>query len=95
LNPKGATFELGESKKIVSGILPTGLDFAPDGSLFIADWIDGWDTHSFGRIWRLDDKSGASSPERLETKTLLTADFAAKKDEELGETLRMQTCGCG
>jgi hypothetical protein len=29
LNPKGATFELGESKKIVSGILPTGLDLLP------------------------------------------------------------------
>lgn len=88
LNPKGATFELGESKKIVSGVLPTGLDFAPDGSLFIADWIDGWDTHTYGRIWKLDDQSAASSPERIETKKLLAANFADKKDEELGEILK-------
>ncbi len=29
LKPKGATFELGESKKLVGGILPTGIDWAP------------------------------------------------------------------
>ena len=56
LKPKGASFELGENKKIVSGILPTGLDFGPDGSLYVADWIDGWDTHNYGRIWKFDDE---------------------------------------
>ena len=59
LNPKGASFELGENKMVVGGILPTGLDFGPDGALYVADWIDGWDTHDYGRIWKLDDKSGA------------------------------------
>src|SRR5690606_322029 len=40
LKPKGAGFELGEDKLVVGGILPTGLDFGPDGALYIADWID-------------------------------------------------------
>ena len=44
LNSKGAGFELGENKKLLGGILATGLDFAPDGSLYLADWIDGWAT---------------------------------------------------
>lgn len=88
LNPKGATFELGESKKVAGGILATGLDFAADGSLFVADWIDGWDTHSYGRIWKLDDEKAALSAERIETKKLLTADFANKKEDELGEILK-------
>ena len=48
LNPKGASFELGENKKVLGGILPTGLDFGPDGALYVADWIDGWDTQ---RLW--------------------------------------------
>lgn len=88
LNPKGATFELGETKKVLGGILPTGLDFGPDGSLYVADWIDGWNVSSYGRIWKLDDKNAAASEERKQTKTLLAADFSKSKDDELGELLK-------
>lgn len=88
LNPKGASFELGETKKVLGGILPTGLDFGPDGSLYVADWIDGWNTSSYGRIWKLDDKNATASEERKQTKTLLAADFTKSKDDELGEILK-------
>jgi putative membrane-bound dehydrogenase-like protein len=88
LKPKGAGFELGETKKIISGILPTGLDFGPDGALYIADWIDGWGTSDFGRIWKMDVKDGAASAERQQTKMLLAADFKTKKVDELGELLK-------
>lgn len=87
LNPKGASFELGENKKVLGGILATGLDFGPDGSMYVADWIDGWDTHNYGRIWKLDDKNG-DSPERRQTEALLAADFSSSKNEELGELLK-------
>lgn len=86
LKPKGASFELGESKKVVGGILPTGLDFGPDGALYIADWIDGWGTHDYGRVWKLDDKRAAA--ERTQTKALLAADFTSKKEAELGDLLK-------
>ncbi len=88
LNPKGASFELGEHKKVLGGILPTGLDFGPDGALYVADWIDGWNTRDYGRIWRLDDKNGSSSAERKQTKALLAADFTKKEVDELGEILK-------
>ncbi len=88
LNPKGASFELGENKMLVGGILPTGLDFGPDGAMYIADWIDGWDTKDYGRIWKLDDKNGAALAERQETKKWLTDDLKKRKDEELGELLK-------
>jgi quinoprotein glucose dehydrogenase len=87
LNAKGAGFELGENKLVVGGILPTGLDIGPDGALYVADWIEGWETHGFGRIWKLDDKKGMANPGRQETKTLLAADFSKKKDGELGVLL--------
>ncbi|MBZ5858319.1 HEAT repeat domain-containing protein [Flavihumibacter profundi] len=87
LKPKGATFELGDTKKIVSGILTTGMDFGPDGALYAADWIDGWATGKFGRIWKLDDKAGAAMPERKLTKDLLAADFKGYSKEQLGELL--------
>jgi quinoprotein glucose dehydrogenase len=84
LKPKGAGFELGEHKKIASGVLPTGLDFGPDGAMYVADWIDGWGTHSYGRVWRLD---APSSPERVLTKKLLGEDFTKKTVDELGAIL--------
>lgn len=87
LNAKGAGFELGENKLVVGGILPTGLDIGPDGALYIADWIEGWETHGFGRIWKLDDKKGMANAGRQETKTLLAADFSKKNDDELGALL--------
>ena len=88
LKPKGATFELGEHKQVLGGVLPTGLDFGPDGALYVADWIDGWDTHNYGRIWKLDHKDAASNAERKQTKMLLAASFNEKKEEELGEILK-------
>jgi quinoprotein glucose dehydrogenase len=88
LNAKGAGFELGDDTLLIGGVLPTGLDFGPDGALYIADWIDGWGTHSYGRIWKLDDKRGAASAERQQTKVLLAADLTKKKADELGSLLK-------
>ena len=87
LKPKGATFELGENKKILSGVLATGLDFGPDGALYIADWIDGWNPRTYGRIWKMDDSTGATSSLRYEVKSLLSADFSDDDERKLGDLL--------
>ncbi|WP_276483035.1 HEAT repeat domain-containing protein [Paraflavitalea pollutisoli] len=87
LNAKGAGFELGDDTLVVGGILPTGLDFGPDGALYIADWIDGWKTHDYGRIWKLDDKRGVGQADRKLTQSLLVADFSQKQPDELGALL--------
>jgi len=68
--------------------LATGMDFGPDGALYVADWIEGWGTKGHGRIWKLDDEKEASSAERQLTKTLLAEDFSSKKEEELGDLLK-------
>lgn len=88
LNPRGASFELGDHKKVLGGVLPTGLDFGPDGALYVADWIEGWDTHKYGRIWKLDDKNAAGSAIRKEVKELLAADFSKRKEADLGALLK-------
>jgi putative heme-binding domain-containing protein len=87
LNPKGATFELGERKKVLGGVLATGIDWAPDGSMMVADWIDGWGTKDIGRVWRLDVGSTAN-PLRAETQTLIGEDFTEANDEKLSGLLR-------
>ncbi|WP_341836503.1 PVC-type heme-binding CxxCH protein [Chitinophaga pollutisoli] len=88
LKSSGAGFELGEQQKVLGGVLATGLDFGPDGALYVADWIDGWDTHSYGRIWKLDHKDGAASAMRKEVKTLMVADFRKRNPRELGALLQ-------
>lgn len=88
LKPKGASFELGEHKSVMSGVLATGVDWGPDGAMYIADWIDGWDTKNHGRIWKLDVANGADSPERRETANLLKADFTKYQTNQLSALLK-------
>ncbi|MEO1628824.1 MAG: PVC-type heme-binding CxxCH protein, partial [Bacteroidota bacterium] len=76
LQPKGASFELKQSREVVRGLLPTGLDFGPDGALYFADWIDGWGTKKQGRIWRLDVAGDEQAAIRAETKRHIQADFS-------------------
>lgn len=87
LKPKGATFEFDNEKKILSGILSTGIDFGHDGALYVADWIEGWSPNQQGRIWKLDDPTQKENKLRLETKTLLEANFKKEKNEKLGQLL--------
>lgn len=83
LKPKGAGFELGESEQIMGGILATGMDFAPDGSLYFADWIDGWVNKGYGRIWRLDDQKSDYQEIRKSTAENLARNFSQLEMPEL------------
>ncbi|MEZ4827520.1 MAG: HEAT repeat domain-containing protein [Bacteroidia bacterium] len=87
LEPEGASFAFGSEEKVLGGILPTGIDFGPDGALYIADWIEGWGTKNYGRIWKLDEPGAANTPVRQEVKTLMAEDFNKKAPEELGKLL--------
>ncbi|TVZ15039.1 HEAT repeat domain-containing protein [Maribacter sp. MAR_2009_72] len=81
LKPKGASFELNTDESILNGILPTGIDFGPDGALYLADWINGWGSKDFGRVWKLDvtEDSNDLEQERLETQRLMTHNY---KDDD-------------
>lgn len=85
LKPKGASFELNKEQDILSGILPTGIRFAPDGALYIADWINGWDTKNYGRVWKLDVAPNKNNleAERKETERLMTLDYADQNIDQL------------
>lgn len=86
LKPKGATFEFVESQMILSGVLATGIDFGPDGALYMGDWIEGWGTKDYGRIWKLDVKD-PDKTEREETEKLIKSDFTDLKNDALGKLL--------
>ncbi len=87
LNPKGASFDFAESKLILGGVLATGIDFGPDGAMYIGDWIDGWNTKNYGRIWKLD----VANPDinsRKNTEKEIKANFKTYKEEALKELLK-------
>jgi putative heme-binding domain-containing protein len=86
LTQKGAGFEFGENKKILGGVLPTGLDFGPDGAMYVADWVDGWGTKDYGRVWKLD--AAQKDPLRGETEKLIRDDFRKYSADQLGALLK-------
>ncbi|WP_254510829.1 PVC-type heme-binding CxxCH protein [Anatilimnocola floriformis] len=60
LQPRGASFSA-TMKPVVTGdqnFRPVGLALAPDGSLFMSDWVDkSYPIHGKGRIWHLRAKN--------------------------------------
>ncbi|MEA1785266.1 HEAT repeat domain-containing protein [Arenibacter sp. GZD96] len=89
LKPSGASFELEQENVIISGILPTGLRFGPDGALYVADWINGWNTKNYGRVWKMDvsDDENDLSAQRQETARLMTLNFDKQSRDELYQLL--------
>ena len=88
LRQDGAGFALQDDKVLLSGILTVGLKFGPDGALYLADWITGWDSKNKGRIWKLDSPQAAASPMRTEVRTLIAAKFDTRSAADLGTLLR-------
>lgn len=76
LNESGASYELASEQEALKGVLAVGLDFGPDGALYMTDWITGWGTKGEGRIWKLDAEEDAESAIRIETKELLEESFS-------------------
>ncbi|NRB50144.1 MAG: HEAT repeat domain-containing protein [Saprospiraceae bacterium] len=87
MKPSGAGFDFDSETLVMNGVLATGMDFGPDGALYFGDWINGWGTKDYGRIWKLDAPDQATSNLRLETKKLVGESFSQKEDAQLGELL--------
>ncbi|MBK8500726.1 MAG: HEAT repeat domain-containing protein [Saprospiraceae bacterium] len=89
LKPEGASFLLDEEQVALRGVLPTGIRFGPDGALYAADWVNGWGTKNYGRIWKIDvpDKMNDLRPLRQNTMEYMALDYKSQSLEKLGELL--------
>jgi putative membrane-bound dehydrogenase-like protein len=87
LQPKGASFELTKTEKIVGNFLPTGIDFAPDGSLFMADWVTGWNDKGYGRIWKMTDETAKGWELQKQTEAEIKADYKKLSETDLKSKL--------
>lgn len=86
LEEDGAGFRMADDRIAVSRVLTVGMGFGPDGSLYLADWIDGWDSKGAGRIWKLDAEN-ADTALQDETREILQSDFKQHPVVELTSLL--------
>ncbi len=59
--PKGATFELYDSHEFIWSILATDVTFAPDASMVVSDWVNGWNGEGKGRLYKFAHDADASN----------------------------------
>ncbi|NQV24771.1 MAG: HEAT repeat domain-containing protein, partial [Rhodopirellula sp.] len=81
VKPKGASFELIDSHQFIWKILGTDIDFGYDGSLYISDWVNGWDGLGKGRIYKFMNPESAKSPAIAQA--IMSEGFAHRSNEEL------------
>ena len=85
VRPKGAGFEVQNLRELMSNVWPTDVDFAPDGGLYVSDWVDGWGMPGKGRLWRLFDPARAEAAKGV--KRLLNEGLEKRTPEELSTLL--------
>ena len=66
---------------------PWEIDFAPDGSLFMADWVTGWNDKGYGRIWKLTDETAKGWALQKQTEAEIKADYKKLSEADLKSKL--------
>ncbi|MCA9001525.1 MAG: HEAT repeat domain-containing protein, partial [Planctomycetes bacterium] len=83
LEPDGAGFTIPEPEEFWWGVLVTDVDFGPDCSLYLTDWVSGWVGPNKGRVYRLDYDDLSKSALVLDTKRILGEGMAGRQLAEL------------
>ena len=69
--PQGASFRVGPMKELIWNVMPTDVEFGPDGHIYLSDWVEGWPKSERGRIYRLRHQEAFKNPIVRETKRIL------------------------
>jgi len=67
----GASFKMTDEHIVLSGPMNIGINFGPDGALYMADWAGGYPLKEKGAVWKLDDASQAGNAIRKDVAKLL------------------------
>lgn len=87
VKPKGASFELTDSHEFIWSILATDVDFGYDGSLYISDWVNGWNGLGKGRIYRFTDTKHAKAAAVAHSAEIMKVGFSERSVAELVKLL--------
>jgi len=79
----GAFFKVVDQEQPIWGVLPTDIDFAPDGKLYLSDWVSGWVGEDRGRVYCFYDENEIKSKIVKEVQALLKEGLANKSTEQL------------
>lgn len=83
VKPNGAGYELVGHDEFVWNALVPDVDLAPDGSIFFADWHEGWPKSNKGRLYRAYLPDVVADPAMRETATLLGERMSQRGETEL------------
>ena len=81
--PDGAFFRVVDMEQSIWNILPTDVDFGPDGKVYFSDWVHGWIGVGKGRIYTAFDPTQLESDLVKETQQLLSNPMKPLTDERL------------
>ncbi len=87
VNPKGAFFEMKSNEEFIWKILATDVEFAPDGGIYVSDWVNGWNGENKGRIYRFADEKAQTTELVKGTQAILRQGMKSRSEAELGELL--------
>jgi quinoprotein glucose dehydrogenase len=88
LKPKGASFEVVRDKQMfLEHANATDIEFGPDGSAYVSDWMPGFDRKNQARVYRIVGKEEDKSPIVLETKRLFAEGMTHRTETELATLL--------
>ncbi len=87
IKPKGATFDIVDSKPFLQRALPTDVGFGPDGKLYFSDWVTGWRKPKKGRIFAISHPDSDDSKIVRETQRLISEGMEGRDLPELAALL--------
>ncbi len=83
VKPRGASFEVADSKEFVWSVLATDVDFGVDSALYISDWVEGWDKPGKGRLFKVTAAGQENDPQVAEVKRLLSEGMQQRDPKQL------------
>jgi len=100
IQPKGASYTVENPQdvlqdnspkvmtgKLLWGLYPSDVAFAPGGGVYVLDWVYGWEKTGKGRIFRVHDPETDASAIVQETKKILGEGMQNRGVEELAQLL--------
>ncbi len=89
LGKLGASYKPTSSELFMGGVLPTDVTFAPDGKLYLLDWVDGWPKSRKGRVYSVSPVTAdpAQAKVSADLAKLLAKGFKDESDASLGKLL--------
>lgn len=87
LSRSGAGYEVQDHDKLAWNTLATDVDFGPDGSLYLFDWVHGWSKTGKGRIFKVRTPQMANDFKLRNSARTLGSDFSKFNKAQLGPLL--------